>query len=404
MVGAIEDLVRRGRSSGIGVMLISQRAASVNKDVLTQIEMLVAHRHTSPQDRKALEEWIKLNDTEGVQSEFLKSLAKLEMGEAWFWSPGMLGVFERVQVDKRKTFDSSATPKPGESITPPTKVAEIDMNALRDSLAETIREAEENDPKKLKAEIAKLRKEIDNREPVIDQAAIDAAVADATNRHRMEDARKREHLEAAAEQLREVAASLEALTVTDEPDEETRPVVTPSPAPRAVARAPRAATAVIADIELKPYHHDLLAVLLDRSPIPTPRAMLATLANKSKKSSAFAPRLRDLVNAGLATESDRGYLATDAAQAACPDYRPAPELGRAALDYWLSKHPAYESSLLRVLADAHPREMDKAGIGESAEKSTTSSAFAPALRNLVELGHVEKDGDYYKAADFFFDS
>jgi DNA helicase HerA-like ATPase len=52
-MGAIDDLVRRGRSSGFGVTLITQRAAAINKDVLTQVDLLVAHRTVSPQDRKA---------------------------------------------------------------------------------------------------------------------------------------------------------------------------------------------------------------------------------------------------------------------------------------------------------------------------------------------------------------
>src|SRR5206468_1607521 len=51
MVGAIQQLVRQGRSSGIGVALIDQRPATINKDVLTQLELLVCHRITSPQDR-----------------------------------------------------------------------------------------------------------------------------------------------------------------------------------------------------------------------------------------------------------------------------------------------------------------------------------------------------------------
>jgi DNA helicase HerA-like ATPase len=54
MLGAVDDLVRRGRSSGIGVTVISQRPAAIHKDVLTQLEVLVCHRLVSPQDRKAV--------------------------------------------------------------------------------------------------------------------------------------------------------------------------------------------------------------------------------------------------------------------------------------------------------------------------------------------------------------
>src|SRR5258707_5634399 len=46
MLGAIEDLVRRGRARGIGVTMITQRPAVLNKNVLTQIEVLVAMRLT----------------------------------------------------------------------------------------------------------------------------------------------------------------------------------------------------------------------------------------------------------------------------------------------------------------------------------------------------------------------
>ena len=62
MLGAVEDLVRRGRARGIGVTLVTQRSAVLNKDVLTQIEVLVVLRTISPQDRKALDEWIAARD------------------------------------------------------------------------------------------------------------------------------------------------------------------------------------------------------------------------------------------------------------------------------------------------------------------------------------------------------
>ena len=37
MFGAFDDLVRKGRASGIGVTLISQRSAKINKDVLCHL-------------------------------------------------------------------------------------------------------------------------------------------------------------------------------------------------------------------------------------------------------------------------------------------------------------------------------------------------------------------------------
>jgi DNA helicase HerA-like ATPase len=111
--GAVDTMVRRGRSSGLAVTLISQRPQVVNKDVLSQTEVLVAHQLTGPQDRKALQAWIDANDTDGRSDEFMASLASLPRGTAWFWSPGLLKIFARVAVRDRHTFDSSATPKAG---------------------------------------------------------------------------------------------------------------------------------------------------------------------------------------------------------------------------------------------------------------------------------------------------
>jgi len=53
LLGACEDLVRRGRARGLGCTLITQRPAVRHKDVLTQAEVLVALRIIGPQDRNA---------------------------------------------------------------------------------------------------------------------------------------------------------------------------------------------------------------------------------------------------------------------------------------------------------------------------------------------------------------
>src|SRR3990167_3157237 len=101
---AVESLVVMGRNKGLGVTLINQRAATVNKDVLTQLDTLIALRSVGPQDRKALQEWVEAHGAEGDFQEFMRSLPSLPTGEAWLWSPEWLGVFERIKIRKRETF------------------------------------------------------------------------------------------------------------------------------------------------------------------------------------------------------------------------------------------------------------------------------------------------------------
>jgi hypothetical protein len=87
LLRAWENIVRRGRARGLGMTMITQRSASLNKNVLTQVQTLITLRTTGPQDRAAIEAWLKYNDQ---SPKILAELPRLENGEAWVWSPTFL--------------------------------------------------------------------------------------------------------------------------------------------------------------------------------------------------------------------------------------------------------------------------------------------------------------------------
>lgn len=159
-LGAFETLVRRGRARGIGVTMITQRPAVLNKNVLTQIECLVVMQITSPQDRKALGEWVSGHAEVGEQARVEESLALLKQGESWWWSPAWLGALQRVKIRKARTFDSSATPKPGETRVEAKVLASVDLDRLKEGMDRVVKDAEANDPRKLRAEIRTLQQEL----------------------------------------------------------------------------------------------------------------------------------------------------------------------------------------------------------------------------------------------------
>lgn len=101
---AVSNLVVMGRNRGIGVTLINQRAATLNKDVLTQVDTLLAFRNIAPQDRSALREWVQFHAAEGDFEKFMQSLPSLPTGQGWIWSPEFLGIFERIKIRARQTF------------------------------------------------------------------------------------------------------------------------------------------------------------------------------------------------------------------------------------------------------------------------------------------------------------
>lgn len=159
LLRAWENIVRRGRQRGLGITMISQRSACINKNVLTQVETLIAMRITSPQDRKAIAAWVEYH---GQSEQILESLAELRDGEAWFWSPHWLGKVARVQVDRAETFDSGATPgaraigrEPR-----PTTLADVDLEGLRGKMAATLETAKANDPAELRRQLAEAKRRI----------------------------------------------------------------------------------------------------------------------------------------------------------------------------------------------------------------------------------------------------
>lgn len=101
---AVSNIVVMGGNRRIGVSLLNQRAATLNKDVLTQADTLIALRSVGPQDRKAIEEWVNYHAAEGDLGQFVESLPKLPNGTAWVWSPEFLNIFEKVQIRKRETY------------------------------------------------------------------------------------------------------------------------------------------------------------------------------------------------------------------------------------------------------------------------------------------------------------
>lgn len=156
MLGAAEDIVRRGGQRGLGCILVTQRSAVLNKNVLTQAEMLIALRTIAPQDLKAMNEWIDVHGTPEQRKTLMESLPSLPIGDAWFWSPGWPtgdGIFQRVHVLPIETFDSGASPKPGVKPIEVKTLADVDIEAVKGQMAHTLERAKAEDPKELKRQL-----------------------------------------------------------------------------------------------------------------------------------------------------------------------------------------------------------------------------------------------------------
>ena len=164
-LGAMLRLLKLGRSGGIGLLELTQRLAALNKTATTQADVLVMHRTTGPQDRKALNDWIQEHhSSDEERSAFLKALPELKTGEAFVWAPDFpedkpLGL-ERVRILECETFNSHATPKIGEKRVEPKELTKVDLDRLAKAMSATVEKAKAEDPGELRRVIATLRAEL----------------------------------------------------------------------------------------------------------------------------------------------------------------------------------------------------------------------------------------------------
>lgn len=221
MLGAIEDIVRRGGQRGIGCTLVTQRSAVLNKNVLTQAQMLIVLRTIAPQDIAAMKAWIDVHGTIEEGKELIESLPSLPVGDAWFWSPGWpteKGIFQRTHVLPIETFDSGATPKPGARKVIPKTAADVDLKALEKQMADTIERKKAEDPKELKKRILQLEGELKKKVkeiPVVDPSFVSHEVA--KREKELLDAFKKQSAEANKEiaRLSKIVMQISRLTSGD---------------------------------------------------------------------------------------------------------------------------------------------------------------------------------------------
>jgi len=84
---AMNQMARVYRNFGIGGTFITQRAASMDKTVLSQCGSLAALRVAATSDRRALCDWSASNSTTDDMREALEKLSVAPVGHGMIWSP-----------------------------------------------------------------------------------------------------------------------------------------------------------------------------------------------------------------------------------------------------------------------------------------------------------------------------
>lgn len=401
----LENIVRRGRNKGIGISMASQRAAVVNKDLLTQVDALAALRVTAPQDRDAIRDWVRDQGDEDIWSKIAPSLPSLANGECWWWLPEKT-ILKKVQIRRTRTFDSSPTRRRGHSSRPPKTFADVDLASISDRMADTIERAKATDPVALNKRIRELEKALDSRPAApLDRSALDqldhavaalraaeqatlATTSDLLAHVDQTIVESRTH----ATQIAKAADTLAvALGAAPRPQPTPDTPATPTKAPKHPETSVPPGSSDKTPDDLSPARQRLVEALhsLTNIGVPhPPKTQLALWAGVSPKSSGFTNNLGALRSAGYIDYPSPGHVTLGALASTVP--APAPIAGTDDLHEKVRGlvSPA-RWRILAALIDVHPQALSKADLAVAAGVSATSSGFTNNLGALRSMGLLD---------------
>lgn len=399
MVGAFERLVKLGRSKGLGVVMVTQRSASLNKNVLTQADNLFVMRTTSPQDRDAVKAWI---DTNAGASSILAELPSLQTGECWLWQPER-GDPVKFRWAMRKTYDAGATPKVGQKPRPPATLADVDLGEISAAMEETIEKAKADDPRALRAKIADLTKQLGARpaEQVVREVEKVVEVPMLSDKDRGLLAELDGMLKGLAHALPEyqalrtkIAAPVQAPAAVRRP--EAARVSAPVP-PRAASNIGQQAGGD-AGVELRAGARRMVETLGRMHPLRLTKAQWGTISHMKTTSGTWSTYLGDIRKLGFLDENAIGFTLTEAGfeyLGGQPDPMTPDELQQ----HYRKILRAGAVRMLDAVMAAYPDGIDRETLGEQIEMSTSSGTFSTYLGELVRNGLAEKNGSELVATD-----
>jgi len=408
MTARLNQIVKRGRKRGFVTWLITQRPADLSKKVSSQADAVVAMSLTLPHDKRAVEAYIKDHDEDGTAAEMFKAMPKLPRGEGIVWWPGG-DMLKRQRFPLSKTFDSGKTPEPGDVA---IRLQPLKVDALAKAMEAVVKEAELNDPQKLKLKIADLTRDLDNalRDKKSGASADDlrqaraasyasglyegyseglrvfapvlAAFSDAHGRLEQVTTKTK----ARAEELRlatnGVPAKHIAAAGVATPDHARRISMTQARVPTVRDGSGLADNATPGGTLAK-GPHALLKVLAQYHGEPLDAVRLGMIAGYSSSGGTFQVYMRSLKASGYAVNEGGGWIITADGAAVVGPFERLPT-GAALLAHWIERLDKGPAAILKAVADAGG-SLSKEEAGERTGYAANGGTFQVYVRKLRAL-------------------
>jgi hypothetical protein len=415
-LGAYEEIAEQGRNYGVGLLLISLRPEKLNKDVLNLSENVFALRMLGVHERKAVAEWVQEHEVEG-REDVKNELPSLPRGQAIFWSPVTFGIYGKFDVVLKSTYDAGKTPHRALAS---VAIEPLDLGKLEASMTKVVEEAKANDPRALRAEIARLNRELVHNtvfkpaapgpvvEKRVDVPVVPPVWVDEVKRVNADLVHRTDRLTKLIDaQVGEFCAELSKLVhlgVELAPPATMRKPQVPRPmlAHPVLHKNSVSRTGVHDPNEVGVGNSGLrrMLIALAQRPRGLTNGQLGVRAGVSSKSGTFSTYLSRARAHGWIGDDGPLRRITDAGLEALGDFDPLPE-GRALADHWTSELGGGAARMLRVLVEAYPEALSKVELGRRAAISPSSGTFSTYLSRLRSLELVEGRGEVRASQELF---
>jgi uncharacterized protein DUF87 len=388
-------LASEGLGKGLPMLFASQRPQKVHNDTLTSAETLIAMRVIHPSDRDAIAEWIKGCGDMKLGAEVLGTLAQLERGEGWVWSPEIGFGPKRVKFPMFKTYDSFRA-QTAEDAKGLKGWAEVDLEDVKAKLSVVVKEAEANDPKLLKRRIAELEKATKTGPAQTIEKLVEVPVLKNGQLERTEAAIKR--LEEVGAKATAEAAELRRLI---SPAFVAKPAPRPAPMQTATAVRPAHAKRTVAtETGISKAERLILTALAQHGDCA--KTKVAILTGYSVNGGGFNNAIGALRSKGFIEPGSEPLKATGEGIAALGDYDPLPS-GPDLLDHWRRQLGKAEREILDVLVESYPEVLSKEETASRtpSQYEPSGGGFNNAIGRLRTLELIQGRGEL-KASDNLF--
>lgn len=392
-------LASEGRGKGISLIAASQRPQKVHNDFLTSCETLIAMRVIHAADRQALKDWIDGCGDIEKGKELLNSIALMKRGEGWVWSPETEFGPKQIHFPMFSTYDSF---KPQAAHTEKLKGwAEVNLDEVKKKLETVVKEAEANDPTRLRSRIRELEMQLRKptlataEKPVADPKAIERAIREVKAQAEKQIIERDRLIDRLNERIRQAAIFLADKTTVQLPKHKeleapTAKVIMQSIPKKTFEYKPKLPEPNTNDSKLRSGAERMLAALAQWHPGGMSEGQMRSHAGL-KKSGTFSAYMSDLRRGNYIEERGGEVFATKTGLEYCEHVPAAPSTTEEVLAIWKPKLRDGARRMLDVLVDLRGEPILKDVLGERSQlvKSGTFSAYLSDLRTarLVIVNH-----------------